>query len=63
MFLVETRQSNFAELRPLSKQSEVQLISDSFDKKNRKKTKQWFWDQNRNLKYLIVLKQSISKPA
>ena len=30
-------------------------------KKNRKRINNGFWDQNRNLKYSIVLKQSISK--
>ena len=62
MFLVKTRQSDFAELRPFRKQSEMQEILDSFEKKNPKKNKQWFGDQNRNLKYSIVLKQSIRKP-
>ena len=38
-------------------------ILNSFVKKNREKNKQWFWDQNRNLNYSIVLKQSIGKPA
>ena len=41
----------------------MQQILDSFEKKNRKKNRQWFWDQNRNQKYSIVLKQSISKPG
>ena len=34
-----------------------------FKKKESKKNRQQFWDQNRNRKYSIVLKQSISKPA
>ena len=37
-------------------------ILDSFEKKESKKNKQWFWDQNRNQKYSKVMKQSNSKP-
>ena len=36
-FLVETRQSDFAELNPFRKQSEMQTILDSFGKKNWKR--------------------------
>ena len=61
-FLVETGQSAFAELHPCQKQLEMQWILDSFEKKNRKNNRQWFWDQDQNRKYSIVLNQSISKP-
>ena len=41
-FLVKTRQYDFAELRPLCKQSEMQQILDSFEKKNRKRINNGF---------------------
>ena len=53
----------FRRIMPFSQTIKMQQILDSFEKKNRKKNKQWFWGQNQNLKYSIVLKQSISKPA
>ena len=37
--------------------------SQFFWKKESKKNKQWFWDQNWDRKYSVVLKQSISKPV
>ena len=36
-FLVETRHSDFPELRPCHEQSEMPKILDSFEKKNRRK--------------------------
>ena len=41
-FLLETRQSNFAELCPFRRQSEMQKILDSFEKKNRKRINNGF---------------------
>ena len=41
-FLVETRQSDFTELRPFCKQSEMQYILDSFEKKSRKRINNGF---------------------
>ena len=37
MFLVETRQSDFAELRPFRRQSETQWILDSFEERIKKR--------------------------
>ena len=55
---------NWADMPPrmhhYCKQSEMQSILDSFEKKVGKKNKQWIW--NRNGKHSIVLKQSFSKP-
>ena len=61
--MVKTRQSDLAELCPFRKQSEMRKILDSFEKKESKKNKPWFWDQNQNRKYSIVLKQSICNPV
>ena len=43
------------------KQLEMESILDFLGKKNRKKKRQWFWSQNRNLKSPMVLKQSVSR--
>ena len=51
-FLVKTRQSGLPEFRYNRKQWNMQS----------EKNKQWIWNQNRNRKHSIVLKQSISKP-
>ena len=58
-FLVETRQNDFAELRPFRKQSKCKRFQILL-KKESKKNKQLFWDKNRDLKYSIVLKQCLS---
>ena len=58
--MVETRQTCLPELHHCCKQSEMQSILDSFEKKVGKKNKKWIW--NRNRKHSIVLKQSFSKP-
>ena len=62
-FLVETWQSNFAELRPFRKTIKNAINFRLFWKKESKKNRKLFGDQNRNRIYSIVLKQFISKPA
>ena len=53
-FLVETRQSDFTELSIFSQTIWNAIDFRFFWKKETKKNKQWFWNQNRNWKYLIV---------
>ena len=48
---------------PRHKQSEIQSTLDYFEKNNQNENMQWFWEQNGNLKYSIVVEQSISKPG